>query len=135
MFPVSTTQSGVCQAVPDTCKTPAPPAPPVPMPYPNVAQCAQGSGVSVKVTIGGKPVIHKGSKISMSSGDEAGSVGGVVSGKIKGEAVPRKFSVQSKVEGQAVVFQTCTYGQNGVAANAPMGVQAAPSQTKVMVSG
>jgi hypothetical protein len=37
------------------------------------------------------------------------------------------------VEGQPVVFQTCTTMHNGMSANAPIGVLMAPSQAKVTV--
>ena len=36
MFAV-TKQSGQCFGFPDVCKTPAPPAAPIPIPYPNIA--------------------------------------------------------------------------------------------------
>jgi hypothetical protein len=135
-FPWTTKAAGMCQAFPDTCKTPAPPAPPVPLPYPNVAQCPQADPgtCSQKTTVEGQAALHKGSEIPMSSGDEAGSAGGVVSGKIKGEAKFVKFSAKVTVEGQAVVFQTCTTAQNGKNANA-QGLQPDPSQTKVFVGG
>ncbi|WP_441289390.1 DUF4150 domain-containing protein [Sorangium sp. KYC3313] len=137
MFPVTTTQAGICQAMPDTCKTPAPPGPPVPLPYPNVAMCNQAvpSTCALKVLVEGKPVLTKQSEIPMSTGDEAGAAGGVVSGKIKGEAMFRSFSAKVKAEGNPVVFHACTVAQNGKSPNMPMGVQVAPSQAKVMVSG
>jgi hypothetical protein len=137
MFGVTTLQGGLCQAFPDTCKTPAPPAPPVPIPYPNVAMCNQATPAtcSQKVTVLNQPVLHQQSEIPMSSGDEAGAAGGVVSGQIKGPAAYRSASVKVKVEGKAVVFHTAMVGQNGKSANAPVGVQVAPSQTKVVVTG
>jgi Toxin PAAR-like domain len=50
------------------------------MPYPNIAMLTQASGgtCSSKVKIMGKKTVVKGSEITMSSGDEAGTVGGVV---------------------------------------------------------
>ncbi len=137
MFFITTKAKGMCMAMPDVCKTPAPPAPPIPLPYPNIANCNQASAgtCAKKVTIEGAALIHKGSEIPMSSGDEAGSAGGVVSGKTKGETTFKKFSAKVKIEGQAVVFQTCMTAQNGKNANAQGGMQADPSQTKVSVSG
>jgi hypothetical protein len=119
--------------LPDVCKTPAPPAPPIPIPYPNIAQLAQANGCTTKVKIGNKAVLTKSSKIPMSSGDEAGSLGGLISGKIKGEAKPKKTSAKIKAEGKAVVYHTCIFGQNGSNANVPAGIHVAPSQTKIIV--
>lgn len=136
MFPIATAQGGTSNAFPDTCKTPAPPAPPVPTPYPNMASLAQTNRgtASQKVKVLNQPVLHVNTQISMTSGDEAGAAGGVVSGTIKGPAKPSKGSVKVKVEGLAVVFQTCPMGHNGVSANAPLGIHDSPSQTKVFVS-
>jgi len=136
MFGISTKAGGTTMAMPDVCKVPAPPAPPIPTPLPNIAQCQQANAATCtkKVKIGNKAVITMKSEIPMSSGDEAGSLGGLVSGKIKGEAVPKKGSAKVKMEGSPAIFQTCMFGQNGKNANAPAGVQMAPSQTKVTVS-
>lgn len=82
---------GIAFAFPDVCLTPAPPAPPVPTPYPNVAQLSQAAPVSdaggraLKVGPAGDYVLLLGSEVAQSSGDEAGSVGGVKSGMIKGK--------------------------------------------------
>lgn len=137
MFFITTKAGGMCQAMPDVCKTPAPPAGPIPIPYPNIANCNQATAgtCAQNVSIEGSPLLHKGSEIPMSSGDEAGSAGGVVSGKIKGETTFKKFSSKVKVEGQAVVYQTCMTAQNGKNANAQGGLQPDPSQQKVTVSG
>lgn len=135
MFPVSTTMSGDCLAVPDVCKTPAPPAPPVPVPYPNTGMLmmATPTTCSKKVKIMAMPVVVLGTKIPMTTGDEAGAAGGVVSGTIKGPVMFTRGSVKVQVEGQPVVYQTCTTGQNGSSPNAPSGLQVSPSQPKVLV--
>ncbi|NOZ51720.1 MAG: DUF4150 domain-containing protein [Gammaproteobacteria bacterium] len=137
MFGISTKAGGLTQAMPDVCKVPAPPAPPIPTPFPNIAQCQQAnaSTCTKKVKIGNKAVLTMKSEIPVSSGNEAGSVGGVVSGKIKGEAVPKKGSAKVKIEGSPAIYHTCLFGQNGKNANAPAGVQMLPSQTKVVVLG
>lgn len=136
MFPVATKQGGTCEAFPDTCNTPAPPAPPVPVPYPNTAQLVQANPgtCSKKVKVLNQPVITKQTVITMSAGDEAGSAGGVVSGMIKGPVQFKQGSAKVKVEGQPLVFQTCMTGHNGTNANAPAGVHSSPSQTKVSVA-
>lgn len=137
MFSVTTKAGGMCMAMPDVCKTPAPPAPPVPMPYPNIANCNQAlpPTCSLTVKVECMPALTKASEIPMSSGDEAGSAGGVMSGKIKGETTFKTFSLKVKFEGQSVVYQTCTTAQNGKNANAQGGIQMDPSQVKVRVMG
>lgn len=81
---------GIALAFPDVCNTPAPPGPPVPIPYPNIAQLDQATGITdqggkeLLVGPGSLHVLLLDSEVSMSTGDEAGSVGGVKSGTIKG---------------------------------------------------
>jgi hypothetical protein len=134
MLPASTKMSGQTLAFPDVCKTPAAPSP-IPVPYPNIGMCMQASsGVSKKVKIMNKECILENSKASMSSGDEAGSLGGVVSNKFKGEVVFKKGSSKVKVEGKSICHITSMTGQNGSNANMPAGAQIAPSQVKVLVA-
>ncbi len=135
MFPIATAGGGQCTAFPDTCKTPAPPGPPVPTPYPNMAMLAQVNRATcaMKVTILNQPIVTMNSMVMMTSGDEAGAAGGVVSNMIKGPAKPSKGSAKVKAAGQPVIFQTCMFGHNGTNANAPLGIHDTPSQTKVTV--
>lgn len=94
---------GVTIAFPDVCKTPAPPAPPIPIPYPNIAQSTDTAKGSKKVKCDGNPICLKDSNFRMSTGDEAGSAGGgVASNKIKGKAEFVNFSFDVKVEGKNV---------------------------------
>ena len=137
MFGISTKQGGMCNTTGplDICNTPAPPAPPVPTPYPNIASCNQADPgtCTQKVKIVGAPAMTKDTQIPMSSGDEAGSVGGVVSGMIKGPCLYKRSSQKVKLEGSPAVFQLCNTTHNGSSPNAAMGMQAAPSQSKVTV--
>lgn len=135
MFPASTNGDGQCVIFPDVCKTPSPGGP-VPIPYPNIAMLTQAKGntCSSKVKIMGKKTATTITEIAMSSGDEAGTVGGVVSNTFKGPAKFKKGSSKAKAEGNPICHLTSMIGQNGVAnANHPAGVQVAPSQTKVTV--
>lgn len=91
-------------------------------------------GYAKKVKILNQPVLTTQSVIPTSAGDEAGSAGSVVSGMTKGPVQFKKGSSVVKVEGQPVVFQTCPTAHNGSNANAPLGVHASPSQTKVTVT-
>ena len=77
---VCTIAAGQAMATPDTCNTPAPPAAPVPVPYVNFAMTQMASPTSTKVLVGGSPALMKTSEIPLTSGDEPGVTGGVVSG-------------------------------------------------------
>src|SRR5262249_26553622 len=89
-------------AMPDVCLTPAPPAPPVPIPYPNVAKSGDTASGTTKVKCDGNPVCVEDSNFSTSTGDEAGSVGGVASGTTKGKAEFVNHSFDVKFEGKGV---------------------------------
>ncbi len=94
--------NGVTIAFPDVCKTPAPPAPPIPIPYPNIAKSSDTSDGTKKVKCDGNSICHKDSNFMMSTGDEAGSLMGIVSNKIKGKAEFVGFSFDVKAEGKGV---------------------------------
>lgn len=98
---VHKSSNGVATAFPDVCKTPSPGGP-IPIPYPNVAMSKDTAKGSKNVKIDGNPVMLKGSNFSTSTGDEPGSVGGVVSGKIKGKAEFINYSFDVKIEGKNV---------------------------------
>ncbi|MFN0113196.1 MAG: PAAR-like domain-containing protein [Paracoccaceae bacterium] len=93
---------GIAMAtVPDVCKTPAPPAPPVPIPYPNIAQSSTLSGGTTTVKAdGGQMCANQPSKYDMSNGDEAGVLGGVVSGVNMKAAEWILFSFNVDLEGK-----------------------------------
>ncbi|HUA65085.1 MAG TPA: DUF4150 domain-containing protein [Alphaproteobacteria bacterium] len=136
MPPASTNGGGQCFAFPDVCKTPTPGGP-VPIPYPNIAMLNQASGgtCSSKVKICGNKAVTQDTEITMSSGDEAGSVGGVVSNKIKGSAKFTQGSSKVKIEGKGAAYLGAMVAQNdGSNANNPAGHQVAPSQVKVIVA-
>ena len=134
IFPASTKGGGQCLGVPDVCLTPAPPAPPVPIPYPNIGMVNQAKKTSTKVKFAGKEVVTKKSEISRSSGDEAGVNKGVVSGMNMDKVTFKKGSAKVKIQGQPCIHLTSMTGHNGSNANMPAGAQIAPSQTKVIIS-
>jgi hypothetical protein len=103
---------GVSVAFPDVCKTPSPGGP-VPIPYPNTAVSQDTSNGSQTVKADGNPFMLKSSCFAKSTGDEPGSAGGVVSGKIKGKAYPKSYSFDVKVEGENVFRFTDLMLQNG----------------------
>jgi Domain of unknown function (DUF4150) len=93
---------GVTIAFPDLCKTPAPPAPPIPIPYPNIAKSQDTAQGTKKITCDGNPVCIKDSNFSTSNGDEAGSLMGVASNKTQGKAEFVNFSFDVQFEGKNV---------------------------------
>ncbi len=134
IFPASSKGGGQCFAFPDVCLTPAPPAPPIPVPYPNFGMVNQAKKTSTKVKFCGKEAVTMKSEISRSSGDEAGVNKGVMSGTNMDKVAWKMGSSKVKAEGQKVIHLTSMTGQNGMSANMPAGAQIAPSQTKVIVS-
>ena len=134
-FPLATKQGGGTEGFPDTCKTPAPPGPPMPMPYKSDGKLMQAKPgtCSKKVKVLNQPVITTKTELSMTTGTAPGSAGGVMSGTSMGPAKFKKGSAKVKVEGQPVVFQTCIAGHNGSNANMPAAVHSSASQSNVSV--
>jgi hypothetical protein len=93
--------SGIATAFPDVCKTPSP-AGPVPIPYPNIAKSSDTASGSTSVEEEGEPLMLKGSNFSQSTGDEAGSAGGVASSTTRGKAEFVNYSFDVKIEGKNV---------------------------------
>jgi hypothetical protein len=90
---------GMSMVAPDVCKTPTPGGP-VPIPYPNVGKSSDTTGGPTTVTVDGQMPMVKGAKYMLSSGDEAGSVGGVMSGVFKGECEFMMYSFDVKIDGK-----------------------------------
>jgi hypothetical protein len=93
--------SGISAAtIPDVCKTPTPGGP-VPLPYPNIATSSELANGTVTIQAdGGNMCANYGSEFSLSTGDEAGSIGGVTSGVFKKEATWLTFSFDVFLEGK-----------------------------------
>jgi len=87
---------------PDVCKTPAPPAPPIPIPYPNIGKSSDTTSGTSTVKADGNMVMVKGAKYMMSAGDEPGSVGGVISGTFKQECEFLMYSFNVMLDGKNV---------------------------------
>lgn len=93
--------NGMNIVFPDVCKTPTP-AGPIPIPYPNIGKSSDTSqGPNTVKTDGQMPMV-KGAKYMMSTGDEAGSAGGVMSSSIKGECEFMMYSFDVKFDGKNV---------------------------------
>ena len=135
IFPASTKGGGQCLAFPNVCKVPAPPAPPIPMPFPSIGQPAQAKKTATKVKFAKKEVVTKKSEIPRSSGDEAGTLKGLISSTNMGKVTYKKASAKVKAQGQPVAYLTSMTAHNGAMnANTPAGAQLQASQTKVRVS-
>jgi hypothetical protein len=93
---------GMSIIFPDVCKTPAPPAPPIPIPYPNIGQASDTSGGPTTVKTDGKMPMAKGAKYSKSSGDEPGTVGGILSNVNRSECEFMLYSFDVKFDGSNV---------------------------------
>lgn len=93
--------TGMSMVFPDVCKTPTPGGP-VPIPYPNIGMSNMTSKGAKKVKVDGQMPMVKGAKYSMTSGDEPGTAGGVISSKFKGEAEYLMYSFDVKFEGKNV---------------------------------
>jgi carboxyl-terminal processing protease len=129
VLPASNRGAGQALNFPDVCKTPAPPAPFVPAPYPDIGMNMQAAPFSPFVSVGFVPATNMGTLKVMTSGDEVGAMGGLVTGMIKG---PGKLTM-----GNPIVFVTGLPAENlglptsGNAMNAPVGAQIVPSVINV----
>jgi hypothetical protein len=94
--------TGITIAFPDICLTPAPPAPPIPIPYPNIAMSSDTAMGTTRVTADGNPVCVENSIFSRSTGDEAGVNFGVASGTNMNKAEFVNYSFDVKFEGKGV---------------------------------
>jgi len=92
---------GTAMAFPDVCKVPAPPAPFVPVPFPNIAMSKDTAQGTKKVKCDGNPIMIQGSNFSTSTGDEAGTLKGMVSMTNKGKAefILQSFDVKAENKG------------------------------------
>ncbi|MBX3259817.1 MAG: DUF4150 domain-containing protein [Labilithrix sp.] len=112
---VASVSSGHTAIAPaDICKTPAPPAPPIPVPYPNVALSAtMGPGYATKTFAMGTPIWTSKGKSALSNGDQAGVAGGVMSSKIMGMCEIVMASPDVTAEGGGLVRTLDMSDSNG----------------------
>lgn len=85
--------------IPDVCKTPSPGGP-VPVPYPNIAQTITLTNGTTTVKGDKIMTANKGSKLALSNGDNAGTVGGVKSNVFMKEATWILYSFNVKLQGK-----------------------------------
>jgi hypothetical protein len=127
----NTQKGGTDQGFPDVCLTPAPPAPPVPIPYPNVAMGATGVPAVYNVLFDCAPAHNMGTNVPLTNGDNAGVMMGVASGMVMGKESPVTAAFTVLVGGKPVTRLTMSSISNGT--NCPTNVRLAPSQTKVLI--
>lgn len=133
MTVVHASSGGMVMFMPDVCKTPTGGGP-VPMPYPNVARSQDTSLGSQQVTCDGNPIMLQGSQFSQSTGDEAGSLGGVVSGVTKGQAEFISYSFDVQVEGKPVArLGDMMLGNKGGTFNTPPAAEVQPPLPPAMM--
>ena len=92
---------GLSTVFPDVCLTQIGKAV-VPIPYPNTGKSADTANGPKSVTFDGEMPMVKGAIYTTSTGDEAGSKKGVVSGTVKGECEFMMYSFDVKVEGRNI---------------------------------
>ena len=129
MFLLTNCGGSLTMLAPDVCKVPSPGGP-VPTPLPNMASCTLVSPDTAcnKVLISGNMALTLSSKTTISNGDEAGTLLGVVSNKIMGEVAFNKGSDKVRVEGKAAVRMGDPTTHN---AKNTTGMAAAPTQSSV----
>ncbi len=118
---------------PDICKTPMPP--PVvmlPLPYPNLAFNMMAMTFSLNVFWSFMPALNMASRIAMSTGDEPGAMGGLISGIIKGMASVTMGNPIVAVNGMPAKHLLCPTSSNNY--NAMAGLSAIPSLTNVFLT-
>ena len=126
MLPASNRGAGMNLCFPDVCLTPAPPAPPIPVPYPNIAMNAQATGFAPNVKVSGMNALNLGTRIPMTSGDEAGAAHPTIKGG-GGYTLGNPIVSINKLP---AINLTCPTNANNM--NAPMGAVLVPSAVNVM---
>lgn len=131
MFPVSTNMGGMGMGMPDVCLVPSVPSP-IPTPFPNMAMHAMANPgtLAMKFIIQGGMAQHLGSMITLTSGDEAGVGGGVMSGTFMGMSRATVGSMKLLIAGMPAVRLTSMRMQN--LTNVPAGIETVPDQVKVL---
>lgn len=130
MLPASNRGPGQSLNFPDVCKTPAPPVPFVPIPYPDLGMNMQAAPFSPFVQVGFVPATNMGSLKTMTSGDEAGVAGGLVSSMIKGPGKTTMGNPIVLVSG--LPAESLANPTSGNMMNAPVGAQIVPSVINVL---
>lgn len=92
---------GMSMVFPDVCKTQCGP-PVVPIPYPNLGKALDTSKGPKSVKTNGEMPMVKGAQYSTSTGDEPGTLKGIISSTTKGVCEFMMYSFDVKFEGKNV---------------------------------
>lgn len=128
-LPIATTAGASAVGSPDTGKVPTGTGVDVPTPMVNTASGASATGTSTKVMVVMQPALLLGSVVPVTSGDEAATDGGVVSGMVDGQATFLQGSSKVIIEGRGVVVVGHATGHNGAAPNCTGNVVSASNVT------
>jgi len=120
-------------AFPDVCNTPTP-AGPVPIPYPNIAISVTHIPSQFHIFIGGGLAENLLTEGTVSNGDNAGLLGGLISGMDMAADRCLLGSFKVALGGVFATRLTSPTGQNGLMPNS-MGLSITPSQVCVLVLG
>ncbi|MDR1081459.1 MAG: DUF4150 domain-containing protein [Deltaproteobacteria bacterium] len=138
MFALTVKGGTANSLAPDVCKVPAPPAGPIPTPLVNMFQLnmANPGTISTKVMMDGAFALNAQTKVPISSGDEAGVAGGVVSNVFiqTGTFSPSSASMKVMIEGKPAVAMTAQTFHNGDASFNTTGICPMGQNAKVMIS-
>jgi hypothetical protein len=127
----NTQAGGMDMGLPDICLTPAPPAPPIPIPYPNIAQGPMGVPAAYTVLLSCAPAHNMSTMIPLTMGDNAGVAMGVASGTVMGPATPMTGAFTVLIGGAPATRLTSMSMSNST--NCPGSVRLAPSQATVLI--
>lgn len=127
----NTQSGGMDNGFPDVCLTPAPPAPPIPVPYPNIANGPMGVSAVYHVLFSCAPTHNMGTSVPLTNGDNGGLNMGVASGTVMAQSRPTTGAFTVLVGGKPVTRLSATSVGNST--NCPTNTRLAPSQTKVLI--
>ncbi len=135
MLPATTNMMGMSMAFPDVCKTPAPPAPFVPIPYPAISMTPTMNPATSpfkSFIMCMKPASMM--TMHMMNMPHGGVMGGMVSQTFMGPSTHMLGSTAVFMEGRPASYLGAMTGQNGMGvSNAPPGLTIVPSQPKVLI--
>lgn len=126
----STQMGGMNLGFPDVCLTPAPPAPPVPLPYPNTSMGPTTAPFCPNILFVAAPAHNLTHPVVVSLGDTTGAIGGVASGTCMQSTRPMTGAFTCLLSGAPATRMTTINIQNST--NAP-GMRIVPSQPKILI--
>jgi hypothetical protein len=126
----NTQMMGMDMGFPDVCLTPAPPAPPIPIPYPNISMGPTAIPNCPTILIMGMPAHNLATTVPMTNGDNSGLMTGVASATVMGPSRHLTGAFTVLFMGMPASRLTSMSLQNST--NCP-GVRIVPSQPLVLL--